>query len=191
MGASRCAAQYNITTEKLTNYIQSNYKNGSDIAHALRLLQDMTFIMPPRPTGGTDANGNVLPPDNIEVHMFKRVYNQEYCRETKYQENKKKAYFLITEHCSPEVKAGLKALDVWDMMEMTQDSVLLLRRVKGLCCRFDATHNGRQGDHALFQSNKQRAHQVRTDGADAKYHGRDEAASEDDGKGEISCDADA
>jgi hypothetical protein len=104
------------------------------------------------------------------------------------------------------VKASLKALDDWDMIKMTQDSVLLLSRVKGLCCRFDATHNGRQGDHALFQSNKmpcgvcrelrqhwpqQRAHQVRTDGADNKYHGCNEAASEDGGKGEVSGDADA
>jgi hypothetical protein len=95
MGAARCAAQYNITTEKLTNYI---YKSGSDIAQALRLLQDMTFIMPPRPTGGTDANGNSLSPDDIKVHMFKRVYDQQYGRETKYQENKKKAYSLSTEH---------------------------------------------------------------------------------------------
>ena len=121
MGAARCTAQYNIINEKLTNYIQSNYKSGLDIAQALRLLQDMTYVMPPRPTGGTDTNGNALPPDNIEVHMFKRVYDQEFGRETKYQENKKKAYSLITENCSPEMKAGLKALDDWDVMEMTQD----------------------------------------------------------------------
>jgi hypothetical protein len=49
------------------------------------------------------------------------------------------------------VKAGLKVFDDWDVMEMTQDSVLLLRRVKGLCCRFDAT---KQNVRAIITSTR-------------------------------------
>ena len=45
-GAAKHAAQFTETTEKLCNYMQSNYKSGADVAAALRQLRELTITMP-------------------------------------------------------------------------------------------------------------------------------------------------
>ena len=150
-GAAKHAAQFTKTTEKLCNYMQANFKSGADIAGALRQLRDLTITLPDPPTGSTDSAGNPIPPTAAEEHMFKRKFDAEYTREQRYDENKKKAYALLYEHCAPELKALLKGDDNWSNMESQQDSISLLRKIKGLCCKFDPT---KQETRAIVAADK-------------------------------------
>ena len=138
-GAAKHAAQFTETTEKLCNYMQANFKSGADIAGALRVLRELTITMPDPPTGFTDSAGNRVLPTAAEEHMFKRKFDVEYTREQRYKENKKKAYAQLHEHCTPELKALLKGDDNWGSMETSQDSISLLQKIKGICCKFDPT----------------------------------------------------
>lgn len=138
-GAAKHAAQFTETTEKLCNYIQANYKSGADIAGALRQLKELAITMPASPAGTTDATGIYVPPTAAEEHIFKRKFDAEYTREQRYEENKKKAFAMLYEHCTPELKALLKGDDNWGSIEADQDSIRLLRMIKGLCCKFDPT----------------------------------------------------
>ena len=137
-GAAKHAAQFTEITEKLCNYMQANYKSGADIAGALRQLKELTITMPEAPTGTTDAAGNYVPPNAAEEHIFKRTFDTEYTRQ-RYKENKTKAYAMLYEDRGPELKALLKGDDNWGNMEADQDSIRLLRMIKGLCCKFDPT----------------------------------------------------
>lgn len=107
--------------------------------------------MPNPPTGSTDSAGNHVSPTAAEEHMFKRKFDAEYTRKQRYQENKTKAYALLYEHCAPELKALLKGDDSWGPMEALQDSISLLRKIKGLCCKFDPT---RQETRAIVAADK-------------------------------------
>ena len=131
--------------------MQANFKLGADIAGALRALKELTITMPVPPTGSTDNAGNQVPPTAAEEHIFKRKFDAEYTREQRYEENKKKAYALLYEHCAPELKALLKGDDEWGFMETSQDSISLLRKIKGICCKFDPT---RQEARAIVAADK-------------------------------------
>eukprot|EP00804_Cyclotella_cryptica_P016582 CCRYP_020530-RA/>CCRYP_020530-RA protein AED:0.64 eAED:0.30 QI:0/-1/0/1/-1/1/1/0/420 len=150
-GAAKHAAQYSETTEKICNYMQANYKSGADIAGALKQLTDLEITMPDPPAGSTDSVGNFVPPTTAEEHIFKRKFDAEYTREQRYQENKKKAYALLYEHCTPELKALLKGDDNWGTLEASQDSIELLRKIEGLCCKFDPT---KQETQAIVAADK-------------------------------------
>jgi len=150
-GAAKHAAQYTETTEKLCNYMQANYKSGADVAGALRQLKELVITMPEPPAGTTDGAGNYTPPTAAEEHIFKRRFDAEYTREQRYEENKKKAYALLYEHCSPELKALLKGDDSWGSLEASQDSIRLLKLIKGLCCKFDPT---KQETRAIVAADK-------------------------------------
>lgn len=150
-GAAKHAAQFTETTEKLCNYMQANYKSGADIAGALKQLTELVITMPIPPTGSTDSAGNPIPPTAAEEHIFKRKFDAEYTREQRYEENKAKAYALLYEHCAPELKALLKGDDNWGTLEARQDSIGLLRMIKGLCCKFDPT---KQETRAIVAADK-------------------------------------
>ncbi|KAL3767956.1 hypothetical protein ACHAWO_004034 [Cyclotella atomus] len=73
--AVKHAAQYIETTERLTNYIQSGYAFGADIAGALRSLTELVINLPDAPTPMKDVAGNDLPITDINTHIFKRNYD--------------------------------------------------------------------------------------------------------------------
>ena len=77
-GTGKHATQFAETTEKLMNYIQSNYKCGEDIAGALRQLQELTITIPDAPTGQIDENGNVLPVTMANEHHFKCEFDAAF-----------------------------------------------------------------------------------------------------------------
>ncbi len=89
-------------------------------------------MMPKAPTGTTDSVGNNMSPTAAEEHIFKQKFDAEYTREQQYKENKKKPYAMLYEHCEPELKALLKGNDRWVDIEAEQDSIHLLRMIKGL-----------------------------------------------------------
>jgi hypothetical protein len=92
-----------------------------------------------------------VPPSAAEEHIFKRKFDAEYTQEQRYEENKKKAFAMIYEHCTPELKALLKGDDRWGTLKASQDCICLLRMIKGLCCKFDPT---RQEVRAIVAADK-------------------------------------
>lgn len=58
---------------------------------------------------------------------------------------------MLYEHCTPELKALLKGDDGWSAIEVDQDSIHLLRMIKGRCCKFDPT---RQETRAIVAADK-------------------------------------
>lgn len=135
--AVKHAAQYIETTERLTNYIQSGYSFGADIAGALRSLTELVINLPDAPTPMKDVAGNDLPITDINTHIFKRNYDAAHKWKLTYDDNKSKAYALIYKHCSQELNAQLKALSDWSTIKTGQDPIVLLTRIKGLCCKFN------------------------------------------------------
>ena len=138
-GAPKDAANFTIVTEKLCNYFQSTFKMGSDVAWALRNLQPVDIPFPDEP-GEYDEDGNVVVAATaIQEHRFKREFDAAHKREEHYQENMKRAYATCYEHCTPSLKATLKGDADYPQFFAAQDAVVLLRKIKALCCRFDAT----------------------------------------------------
>jgi hypothetical protein len=70
----------------------------------------------------------------------------------RYKENKSRAFAVIYEHCTPSLRAQLKGCDDWSTVSTTQNAISLLRKIKGFCCRFDAT---KQGTRAIVAADKQ------------------------------------
>jgi len=64
--------------------------------------------MPEPPAGTTNTAENYITPTAAEEHIFKQKFGTEYTREQQYEENKKKAFAMLNEHCAPELKALLK-----------------------------------------------------------------------------------
>jgi tRNA A-37 threonylcarbamoyl transferase component Bud32 len=58
----------------------------------------------------------VLPPSAVDEHAWKRTFDAAHKREETYKENRMKAYALVIEHCSPDVRAALKALTDWGVI---------------------------------------------------------------------------
>ena len=138
-GAPKDAANFTIVTEKLCNYFQASLNMGSDVAWALRNLQHPVIDFPNEP-GEYDGDGNVVrAPTAIEEHRYKREYDAAYKRDECYAENIKKAYATAFEHCTPSLKALLKGDADYPNFYANQDGVELVRKIKGLCCRFDTT----------------------------------------------------
>lgn len=155
-GAVKNAAQFTERTELLCNYFQANYKSGDDIAMALRKLEELVITMPVAPTATTitDTSGvtTTTPPTYAGEHRYKHEFDAAFTREERYKENKFKAFAVIYEHCTPSLQAQLKGSDDWSATISTQNAISLLRKIKGLCCRFDAT---RQGTRAIVAADKQ------------------------------------
>lgn len=68
---------------------------------------------------------NYSPPITVDKHIFKRKFDAEYTRELRYDENKKRVYALLYEHCAPDLKALLKGDGELTALEATQDSIRL------------------------------------------------------------------
>ncbi len=85
--------------EVIANYVQCEYKGGSDIAKAMRNLALPTFDLPDYPTPK---------PGKTMVNPGKIFLWQQEVQETKkqivqLQENKKHAYALVIGQCSPNL----------------------------------------------------------------------------------------
>lgn len=143
-------------TERLCNYFQANYKSGKDIAGALRRLEGLVITMPivPMPVTTTVASSvtTTTASTYAEDHRYKREFDATFTREEQNQENKSQAFAVIYEHCIPSLCVQLKGCNDWEAISATRNAITLLQKIKGFCCKFDAT---KQATRAIVATDKQ------------------------------------
>ena len=142
--AAKNAAQYTETTERLCNYFQANYKSGEDIAGALKKLEELVINMPITPTVTTTTDASEVTittaPTYVEEHRYKWEFDAAFTREERYRKNRSKAFAVIYEHSTPSLRAQLKGCD--DLGTINGNAIGLVQKIKGFCCKFDATKQG-------------------------------------------------
>ena len=119
-GAAKHAAQYTETPDKLCNYVQTNFKKGHDIASAMRQLTALVITLAAEPQETVRPDGTTVPVPKSVYHKWEKQYDKDLEREETYAENVKKAFALILEHCSPEMRAKLKGIGAWSTIDQTR-----------------------------------------------------------------------
>jgi hypothetical protein len=88
--------------DAIANYVQRGYKGGPKIAEAMRELQMGTMSLPSFPVGTTGS-----PPDQGVIFIWQQDVQGMKKKILLLEENKKKAYALVTGQCSPELESKI------------------------------------------------------------------------------------
>jgi hypothetical protein len=118
--------------EAIANHIQKDYKGGPKIAKALQDLSLPVIDIPNYPTG----IGRTVDPGT--VYLWQEDVKEAKRKIALLEENKKRAYALIIEQCSPELVSKIRGSDLYAQTDMGQNAVKLLLIIWGYCCSFDA-----------------------------------------------------
>jgi hypothetical protein len=70
------------------------------------------------------------------------------CKE-KHDKNMAKAYIIIHNQFSPNLKNDLEASDLFPSIRQNQDVIMLLRLIQGLCCSYNAKNTECHGDRCV------------------------------------------
>ncbi len=124
VGNANSADKYVKTTERIVNYIQTNYEEGQDVKDALVTLEPLDFE-DARPGG---VNEEDL--DFIDRMILQQEVKDYVTRIRKYNDNMNKAYGLILGQCTQGVKNKLEARRDWQTLEEEHSPIDLLKAIK-------------------------------------------------------------
>ncbi len=98
------------------------------------------IILPdiPQPKPNPTKPGELIPVSEIDTYLWKWAHTKASEHKEKYDENMAKAYIIIYNQCSPNLKNDLKASDLFPSIRRNQDVIRILHLVQGLCCSYDA-----------------------------------------------------
>ncbi len=138
-------AKFKKLLDAIAIHIQRDYKGGADIAKAIRDLVLPTFPLPFYPV----LEGNPAVIDPAKQYMWQQKAQAMEKRENLLEDNKKRAYALVTGQCSPKLVSKIKGFDLYESTDQDQDIVQLIPIVRGYCCRFN---DHQQGTWALMST---------------------------------------
>jgi hypothetical protein len=99
------AAKYKKTVDAVANYIQREYKGGADIAKAIKELSLPT----PQVPGYPKAKAGETAVDPGDVYIWQQDVAAVKKQIVQLKENKKRAYALVIEQCSPDLDSKLRS----------------------------------------------------------------------------------
>jgi hypothetical protein len=144
VGASSDPAKFSKSLKAIETYIQKTYKMPDDIVKSLQQMKRPTLAFPAKPKKATcvDEN-NVFDEDEYELAKFtwKEEYKAALYKKEKYKENKSKAWALIYDQSSPELKNKLKGTSGYDASKKDTDGMALLTMIMSYCCQFDTLND--------------------------------------------------
>ena len=105
IGNAKYAAKYKKTVDAIANYIQREYKGGADIAKAIKELSLPTPQVPGYPKA--KAGETVVDPG--DVYIWQQDVAAVKKQIVQLEENKKRAYALVIEQCSPDLDSKLRS----------------------------------------------------------------------------------
>jgi hypothetical protein len=122
------AANFQKVVKNIADYLQ--LEHGSNVPEAVR-----TLTLPPN-SEIPDPPTTTLP--GIDEYLWKEKHKNA----VKFKENTQKAYVIIFHQCTPSLKNGLKATDLFPPIWSAQDLILLLKLIQSLCCSYDSKTQG-------------------------------------------------
>ena len=128
VGDARQADRYSKTTERIVNYIQTNYEQGQDVKDALVALEPLD-LEAEKPKFNEDEDENDL--SYIDEQILLQQIKDYVARIRKYNDNMNKAYGLILGQCTQGVKNKLEAQEDWaETIEKEHNPIKLLKAIK-------------------------------------------------------------
>jgi hypothetical protein len=119
--------------EELRNYVGLHFKHHpADIKKMMKLMQDVDIVQP------TD-------PPAVSSETTKQIWQQEvkmYCEQVKTcKQNKCALYSVIWGQCSEAMQAKIKSDKLYDDMQEVDDSLTLIKMIKGIAYKFESQKN--------------------------------------------------
>jgi hypothetical protein len=133
VGNAKNAAKFQKSLDAIAIHIQREYKEGPDIAKAIRDLILPKFPLPTYPV--PEGTPPVIDPGKLCMWQQKAQATKK-C-ENLLKENMKRAYALVIGQSLPELISKVKTSDKYAPANTDQDIVKLLLIIRGYCCRFD------------------------------------------------------
>lgn len=159
-GRAENAAQFVKSKRAIIDYIRrSSDKEAMAIAQAINDEAIPAITAPPRPpmivdpnvADPNDPNNVVMIEDETEMAIWHEEVKMIAKRRQNLREGLMRTFALLWEQCSPSVQGKLKGEEGWAQVDANKDPVVLVQRMKRVCCGFEAH---RQPVHALVQSMK-------------------------------------
>ena len=127
-------AKYKKTVNAIANYIQREYKGGTDIAKAIKELSLPSLQVPGFPKARTGET--VVNPRNIYLWQHTATVKKPIAQ---LKENKMPVYALVIGQCLPDLDSKQQGSAAFVQAEADQEVVQLLLVIRGYCCccRFD------------------------------------------------------
>lgn len=129
--------QFSRTMEELEGYVGVNFKKyPEDITKMVATLQD-TIIEKPKPPK-LEITGKF---DLVDSKIFDKEIEHYVTRLQAYKSNKCSMYALVWGQCSESMHSKLKSTPAFVKMRDTNDSLELLKTIKGISYKFEAQDN--------------------------------------------------
>jgi hypothetical protein len=131
LGSAKQASDYEITTEYIINYVKKTYEQSTDIATALKNLEEVDMTpMKPSLQVSLSSTAAVAALEDKQFEMeFKQDYDEYRKRVRAYDNNKIKAYALLWERCAKGMQNKIQSRSNFDS-DIENDPIKLLRAIK-------------------------------------------------------------
>jgi hypothetical protein len=158
-GSAQAAAQFDESRKAMEMYARNKFNEGDLIAEEIRTGIEPTInlppYLPPRPTtpaalaAGADADAQAAHAAAVAQHA---IDIQEYAdkeairkaqvksvatRREDHAKDRGRAFTVIYNQCSQDVKDKLKASTGWENIDADQDLGALMNKIQGICVGID------------------------------------------------------
>ena len=130
------AANFQHAVQGMADYLHTTY--SADVGEAIRQMKEIIITLPSPPTPTTDASGNLIPISSSDEYRWKLEYSDTNTRLKTYTSSMPKAYILIYNQCSTNLKNDLGTSSAYPKVNLAKNPVELLKLIQGLCCSFDS-----------------------------------------------------
>ncbi len=131
------AANFHQSLKNIANYLQ--LQHGTDVSEAIQKILAETINIPAVPQPKADpATKTIIPVTSIDKYLWKEDHKKAMARKDKYDENLPRAYIIIYNQCSHNLGNDLEASNTFQTVNASQDPIMLLNLIQGLCCSYDS-----------------------------------------------------
>ena len=134
MGTVQDAADFEEHKKDLGRYIAVNFKEGGSM-----LQQTMEAMVTPTFTAPADL---INPTNVVQVKKWERKYNAFTKKEAAWDAIKTRGYQLILQHCNKDVEQHIESYGNWEVCNMAQDPIELLKLIRSALHKHDDIKQG-------------------------------------------------
>ena len=131
------AANFQRSLKGLANHLHTTY--SAEVADAILKMQAVSIDVEDQPPIKTDPNTNLpVPLASWEEYKWRQEYTKQSKKLKLYNNSMPKAYILLYNQCSTNLKNDLEASTAFPHVETSKDAIGLLKLIQGLCCSYDS-----------------------------------------------------
>ena len=168
-GTAESAALFVDSLKKFIEYVRGSTeeKESNLIAQAIEQEAIPLIRAPPRPNQIEDPNNpGVMIDDDVELAIWQEQVKMVAKRRSSLEEGLKRQYAVLTGQCSPAVIGRLKGEAGWEQVDQDKNPVVLVQRIRRVCCGFDAH---KQPVYSLVQAIKMLTTHIQKGESNEKY----------------------